>query len=77
MKLGDVFYRDDVHTLNDGDDETAVADGDEVPAESSSDGDHDDGESADQVSTAVAGLGVECVEIGCGFLHRGDAESDA
>ena len=63
LNLGDDVYHDDVHALKNGDDETAVADGDEVAAESSSDGDSGDGESADQVSSAVAGGGAEGAEI--------------
>ena len=42
---------------------TAVADGDDVAAESSSDGDDVDGGSADQVSSVVAGGEVEGGEV--------------
>jgi hypothetical protein len=61
--LGEDFYHDDVHCFTNGDDDAAVAEGDQKAAESSSDGDDGDGESAEHDLAAVADEGGEGVEI--------------
>ena len=61
--LGDDFYHDDIHALTNGDNETAVAGVDDVSAESSNDGDDGGGESADHVSSVVAGGDVASTGI--------------
>ena len=55
--LGDDFYHDDVQALNDGGDDTAVAEGEQEAPSSSSDEDDGDDEPAGHVGAAVAGDG--------------------
>ncbi len=57
--LGEDFYHDNVHCLTNGDDATAVAEGDQ---EAISDSDDGDDEPADHVPAAVAGEGAEGAE---------------
>ena len=54
-RLGEDFYHDHIHSLADGVDDAAVAEGDHEEADSSSDDDDGDGEPTDNVPTAVAG----------------------
>ena len=60
--IGDDFYHDDLHSLTNGDDDTAVAEGDQEALEFSESEDEVDDEPAEHVPTAVAGEGVEGAE---------------
>ena len=55
--MGDDFYHDDVQALNDGGDDTAVAEGEQEAPSSSSDEDDGDDEPAGHVGATVAGDG--------------------
>ena len=55
--LGDTFYHDDVHALDDGDNDTAVAEGDQEAPHSSSDDSDGDDKPIGRVDAAVAGDG--------------------
>jgi len=62
QNVGEDFYHDDVHCLTNGDDDTAVAEGDQEAIASSSDKDDGDDEPAEHVPAAVEGEGVEGAE---------------
>ena len=55
--LGDTFYHDDVHAMDDGDNDTAVAEGDQEAPHSSSDESDGADKPIGQVDAAVAGDG--------------------